>query len=168
MAFDFNERSLPYSANYTVTSAAQLAEQHQKIEQMAYEAYENRQKIRKEMEETANNTANTNSKLEKIIENQNAYICLLNEQLSSQKRQLEIDKQQLNILKDIFASEQDGVNAEKEIMNLIQTQIDSSHPLWDYVKDKAGDVAVAGITAGAPVIFTAVKAFLASKGINLL
>ena len=65
MAFDFNERSLPYSANYTVTSAAQLAEQHQKIEQMAYEAYENRQKIRKEMEETANNTANTNSKLEK-------------------------------------------------------------------------------------------------------
>ena len=74
----------------------------------------------------------------------------------------------MNILKDIFASEQDGVTAEKEIMNLIQTQIDSSHPLWDYVKDKAGDVAVAGITAGAPVIFTAVKAFLASKGINLL
>ena len=37
-------------------------------------------------------------------------------------------------------------------MKLIQAQIDSSHPLWDYVKDKSGDVAVAGVTAGARLI----------------
>ena len=42
---------------------------------------------------------------------------------------------------------------EKEIMKLIQEQIDSNHPLWDYVKDKGGDLAVAGITAGTPVIY---------------
>ena len=57
---------------------------------------------------------------------------------------------------------------EKEIMKLIQEQIDSNHPLWDYVKDKGGDLAVAGITAGTPVIYAAIKQYLASKGIILL
>lgn len=52
-------------------------------------------------------------------------------------------------------------------MKLIQDQIDSSHPLWDYVKDKGGDIAVAGVTAGAPVIYASMKMYLASKGIML-
>ena len=71
------------------------------------------------------------------------------------------------ILKNIFASGEDGVIIEKEIMKLIQDQIDSSHPLWDYVKDKGGDIAVAGATAGAPVIYGSIKLYLASKGIML-
>ena len=53
-------------------------------------------------------------------------------------------------------------------MKLIQEQIDSNHPLWDYVKDKGGDLAVAGITAGTPVVYAAIKQYLASKGIILL
>lgn len=55
----------------------------------------------------------------------------------------------------------------RKILKLIQEQIDSNHPLWDFVKDKGGDVAVAGITVGAPVIYNAIKMFLSSKGINL-
>lgn len=81
--------------------------------------------------------------------------------------QLDFDEQPLDILKNIFASEEDGVAVEKEFMKLIQGQIDSSHPLWDYVKDKGGDLAVAGITAGAPVRYNVIKMFLASKGIQL-
>ena len=168
MNIDLKGMKSSYSKNLIANSAAQLAEQAGEIEQVASKDYKDLQKVQKAMVETAENTAKTNIKLNEIVENQNDYICLLKEQLSAQKRQIEVDEQQLSILKNIFASEQDGVTAEKEIMNLIQAQIDSSHPLWDYVKDKAGDVAVAGITAGAPVIFTAVKAFLASKGINLL
>ncbi|MCI6018693.1 MAG: hypothetical protein MRZ59_07590, partial [Clostridiales bacterium] len=61
--------------------------------------------------------------------------------------QLDFDEQQLGILKNIFASEEDGVAVEKELMNLIQGQIDSSHQLWDFVKEKGGDLAFAGITA---------------------
>jgi len=74
----------------------------------------------------------------------------------------------LNILKNIFTSEEDGVAVEKEIMKLIQEQIDSSHPLWDYVKDKGGDIVVAGVSAGAPVIYSVIKMYFASKGILLL
>ena len=74
----------------------------------------------------------------------------------------------MNILKNIFTSEEDGVAVEKEIMKLIQEQIDSSHPLWDYVKDKGGDIVVAGVSAGAPVIYSVIKMYFASKGILLL
>ena len=56
---------------------------------------------------------------------------------------------------------------KKEIMKLIKEQIDESHPMWEYVKDKGGDVAVAGILQWGPVIWTAVKAYLATKGITL-
>ena len=73
----------------------------------------------------------------------------------------------MSILQDIFASEEDSIAVEKEIWKLIQNQIDESHPLWEYVKDKGGDVAVAGITAGVPVLYNTIKAFLASKGILL-
>ena len=133
----------------------------------ADEAYNNRQKMQKAIEQTSANTAETNLQLQKVVENQNAYINVLKEQLSIQAQQLKFSEQQLSILKNIFASGEDGVAVEKEIMKLIQGQIDTSHPLWGYVKDKGGDVAVAGITAGVPVLYNAIKMYLASKGIQL-
>ena len=116
--------------------------------------------MQKALEQTAENTANTNSQLQKVVENQNEYITLL-------RQQLEFTQQQLNILKDIFNCENDGVEAEKEILALIQEQIDSEHPLWDYIKDKGGDVLVSGAVAGAPILYNALKMYLASKGIML-
>lgn len=123
--------------------------------------------MQKAIEQTAINTGETNIQLQKVVENQNEYIDILKMQLSTQKQQLELDEQQLTILKNIFASEEDGVAVEKEIMKFIQEQIDSSHPLWEYVKDKGGDVAVAGVTAGIPIIYSAMKMYLLSKGIQL-
>lgn len=41
-----------------------------------------------------------------------------------------------------IASGEDGVQVEKEMMNLIKKEIDETHPLWEYVKDKGGDIAV--------------------------
>ena len=156
-----------YTANLASNVQAQFEESNRRTQQIAEEAYNNRQKMQKAIEQTAINTAETNVQLQKVVENQNAYIDVLKDQLSTQKQQLELNEQQLTILKNIFASGEDGVAVEKEIMKLIQEQIDSSHPLWDYVKDKGGDIAVAGVTAGAPVLYGSIKMYLASKGILL-
>lgn len=171
----FNKMELPdtpkidfsYTANLALGIQAEIEENNKITRQHAEEAYNNRQRMQKAIEQTAINTAETNVQLQKVVENQNAYIDVLKNQLSTQKQQLELDEQQLTILKKIFASGEDGVAVEKEIMKLIQDQIDSSHPLWDYVKDKGGDIAVAGVTAGAPVIYGSIKMYLASKGILL-
>ena len=59
------------------------------------------------MEATANNTAETNARLNRIIDNQNDYIDTLQEQLK-------VSQAQLGILNNIFASEEDAVAVEKE------------------------------------------------------
>lgn len=105
--------------------------------------------------------------LQQVAQNQNDYIELLKQQLTIQKQQLESDEQQLDILKSIFSSDENGIAVAKEILNLIRNQIDAQHPMWDYVKDKTGDVAVAGITAGASIIYNALKAYLSTKGLVL-
>jgi hypothetical protein len=164
---DVPTMNLSHTINLASNIQAQIDKNNKITQQMGEEAYNNRQRMQKAIEQTASNTAETNVQLQKIVENQNAYIDVLKEQLSTQKQQLELDEEQLTILKNIFASGEDGLAVEKEIMKLIQAQIDSSHPLWDYVKDKGGDIAVAGVTAGAPVIYGAIKMYLASKGIML-
>jgi predicted RNase H-like nuclease (RuvC/YqgF family) len=158
---------LTKTINLASSVQAQIDESNRRTKQFAEEAYSNRQRELNAIEQTAMNTAETNVQLQKVVDNQNAYIDILKEQLATQKKQMELNEEQLGILNNIFASSEDGVIVEKEIMKLIQDQIDSSHPLWDYVKDKGGDIAVVGATAGAPVVYASIKMFLASKGIML-
>lgn len=153
---NFPSLDLSYTRNLALDVQAQIEESQRMAEQVAEEAYNNRQKMQKAIEQTATNTAETNIQLQKVVENQNSYIDIL-------KKQLEMQEKQLLILKNIFVSGEHGVAVEKEILELIQKQIDSNHPLWEYVKDKGGDVAVAGI----PVIYNAIKMYLVSKGIQL-
>ena len=75
-------------------------------------------KCKKRLSKQTVNTAETNLQLHKVVENQNAYIDILKNQLSVQTQQLEFNEQQLSILKNIFASGEDGVAVEKEILNL--------------------------------------------------
>ncbi|WP_096635766.1 hypothetical protein [Clostridium cochlearium] len=164
---NLRKMNFSYTTNLASGIQAQIEESNKRIQQAGEEAYNNRQRMQKAIEQTAINTAETNVQLQKVVENQNAYIDVLKNQLSTQKQQLELDEQQLTILKNIFESGKDGLAVEKEIMKLIQAQINSSHPLWDYVKDKGGDIAVVGVTTGAPVIYGAIKMYLASKGIML-
>lgn len=164
---DMPKIDLSYATNMAYSIQSQIEEDERRTRRMAEEAYNNRQKMQKAIEQTAINTGETNIQLQKVVENQNAYIDVLKEQLSIHQKQLELDEQQLMILKNIFASEEDGIAVEKEIMKLIREQIDASHPLWEYVKDKGGDIAVAGVTAGIPVIYSAIKMYLLSNGIQL-
>ena len=55
----------------------------------------------------------------------------------------------------------------RERTDELDKEIDETHPLWEYVKDKGGDIAVAGATAGIPILYGAFKAYLLSKGIML-
>lgn len=129
----------------------------------AAEAYENRQKMMAALEQTAQNTGEANAQLTVMVSQQMEHIQLLQEANQTLKQQLETQRNQLQILQDIFASNEDSVAVEKEIMRLIAEQINEKHPLWEYVKDKGGDALI----ACGPVLFEAFKGFLASKGITL-
>ncbi len=129
----------------------------------AAEAYENRQKMMVALEQTAQNTGEANAQLTVMVSQQMEHIQLLQEANQTLKQQMEIQRSQLQILQDIFASGEDSVVVEKEIMRLIAEQINEKHPLWEYVKDKGGDALI----ACGPVLFEAFKSFLASKGITL-
>lgn len=157
--FSFDPSRISNAATENIASNFQM-QLSNSLKEINQEAYNNRQKLQQAIGQTASNTETTIVKLQDIIDNQNKYITLLNQQLSTQQRQLEI-------LKSLFVSGENGVAVEKEIMELIRNEIDSTHPLWEYVKDKGGDIVVAGITSGAPIIFTALRNFLASKGIML-
>lgn len=76
------------------------------------------------------------------------HIELLGNTNDALKKQLETEQKQIEILQNIFASREDGAQVEKELIRLIKNEIDDTHPLWDHVKDKGGDVVVEGVTAG--------------------
>ena len=157
---------LDFSRTFDLASTVQSQfeanqrKQLQETQRLAEEAYNNRQRIQRAVEETAANTGAVNEQLNTIIKQQSSHITLL-------EKQVELQERQLDSLNEIFASTEDGVLVEKEIMKLIADQIDSSHPLWDYVKDKGGDIAVAGAIQIAPIIWSAIKAYLVTKGILL-
>ena len=151
---------LTRSFDLAASVQTQMEERQRQIEKINQSAYEERRRTQEAIERTAENTAQANLQLQKIIENQNAYIDLL-------RGQLESSQKQLDLLKNIFASSVDGVAVEKEIMKIIQLNIDERHPLWEYVKDKGGDVAVAGVLQWGPVIWTALKTYLAAQGIMI-
>lgn len=138
---------------------AQMNEMNEERWRQAQAVSNEKQKILRAIEETASNTAESKEQLQKIVAQQIKHIELMEKQLSTQEEQLQI-------LKNIFSVNEDSVIVEKEIMKLIEEQIDEKHPLWDYVKDKGGDVAVAGILQYGPVIINALKLMLVSKGFN--
>ena len=148
--------------NDTIKKLKQQTELDKHQEQMRRQADANAKREREERkikaaEETAANTAAANERLNEIIKNQNEYIKYL-------KKQLDASQLQLQALDKLFVSLEDGISVEKEFRGLIQSQIDETHPLWDYVKDKGGDIAVG---VGTPVLYEALKMYLASKGIDL-
>lgn len=149
--------------------AESIAAEHDRmmrqVQEAGEQAYQNRKRMQEAMERTAHNTDVTNVCLEKMIDQQLSHIELLENANKTLQKQLETGQKQLEILQNIFASGEYGVQVEKELMNLIKKEIDETHPLWEYVKDKGGDIAVAGATAGIPILYGAFKAYLLSKGI---
>lgn len=111
------------------------------------------------IEKAAENTDEIIANQKETIARQDRYINLLEKELKTQESQLEI-------INDIFSSSEDSVLIEKEILRLIREEIDDKHPLWDFVKDKGGDVAVTKAIEYWPLIKAALKALFLSSGAN--
>ena len=152
--------------NIQAVMAASQRQQHYSEVRSILDVLDEKREIDKKQlkatEDTAKNTAMTNEqlamtneRLEMVVDNQGKYINILEDQLR-------ISQLKLQKLSDLFSSLEDGVAVEKEIMGQIQSQIDENHPLWDYVKDKGGDIAV---TIATPILVNAFKAFLIANGI---
>ena len=109
-------------------------------------------------QETARGVVEIKDKQDKIIDNQQMLI-------EYQKEQIAVLSQQLQVLKDLFASGEDGVAVQKEIMQMLIDQENDKHPIRDYLADKGGNLGVAAITAATPVVWSGIKAWLATKGI---
>ncbi len=101
--------------------------------------------------ETANNTREIRERQDRIIDNQ--------------LKQIERQEQEIQILKEIFTSGEDGVAVQKEIMQLMIEQEENKHPISDLLKDKGADLEVAAITAVAPLAMETVKQWLRKKGV---
>ena len=81
------------------------------------------------------------------------------------QQSLALQEKQLQVLKDLFTSGEDGVAVQKEIMQMVIDQENNKHPIRDYLKDKGGDLGVAAITAATPLVWSGIKAWLATQGI---
>jgi hypothetical protein len=111
-----------YTPNLASGIQTQIEEFKKRTHQIGEEVYNNRQRMQNAIEQTAINTCETNVQLQKVVENQNSFIDVLKDQLSAQKQQLDLDEQQLTILKNIFESGEDGVakTSDKHISRAIR------------------------------------------------
>lgn len=81
------------------------------------------------------------------------------------QQSLDLQEKQLQVLKNLFASGEDGVAVQKEIMQMLIDQENGKHPIREYLADKGGDLGVAAITAATPLVWSGIKAWLATQGI---
>lgn len=109
---------------------------------------------------TARETTEIRERQDKIIDNQNVLI-------EYQKAQIRALSEQLVYLQEIFSSDEQGTNAQKEILQRLIEQEENKHPVQEFLKDKGGDMGVAAITAVGKMLWPAMKAWLISKGINI-
>lgn len=75
--------------------------------------------------------------------------------------------QQLQVLKDLFTSGEDGVAVQKEIMQMLIDQENDKQSTREYLADcdRGRNLGVAVITAATPKVWSGIKAWLATKGI---
>lgn len=140
---DFNFPQLDLSCtNNLIQDIQREQEKNLKIVQEAAEERNRKfDEARKATIETAANTSEMKSDLKEVIHNQNSYIKLL--------------EKQNEVLKNIYASSEDNVVIQKEVMKILQEQgIDEST-----FKDKGLDVVIQSA-------FMAVQIWLKSKGID--
>ena len=81
------------------------------------------------------------------------------------QRSHDLQEKQLQVLKDLFTSGEDGVAVQKEIMQMLIDQENDQHPIRDYLVDKGGDLGVEAITVATPFVWSGIKTWLATKGI---
>ena len=114
-------------------------------EEAMWETTEEMAKAREAQIKTAEYSSEIAKKIDVVISNQNDYIDIL------KKNYQEI----IDILHNLFASGEDSVLVQKEILKILQDQ----NPDKELMKDKSLDVVI-------QMIFGAISVYLKSKGIE--
>ncbi|MDD3205664.1 MAG: hypothetical protein PHS74_08030 [Lachnospiraceae bacterium] len=140
-----------------------MEERNRMIQEAGEQAYQRSEQFRKAAVQTAENTAEMKGQLYKVVENQNEYIDILKEQVKLQADQIENQEAVLEMLKKFFASGEDGVAVQKEIMKIMLQ--DEKHPIREFLTDKGGDLGVAALTNIMPIAWSAIKTYLIIHGI---
>lgn len=144
MEFDF--KNMPqFNLGYANNMIEQIQRQQEENLRLVSEATDERNRkfdeARQAAIETAENTAEMKEDLKIVIHNQNSYIKMLEKQNET--------------LKNIFASGEDGVLVQKEIMKILEEQGENDGTF----RDK-------GLDAGIQAIFLAVQMWMKSKGLD--
>lgn len=145
--------------NFSINSAEALSNYEKAMADKNAKEKEYKSRNLAAVEKTASNTKEANERLNRIIDNQNNYIKLLEEQLS-------LSRVQLDVLNNIFASNEDEYACEREIAELIRQQIDDKHPLWDYINGITQNILSEEIIKNAPVLYKTLIKYLQVKGIK--
>ena len=109
-------------------------------------------------EKTAENTSHTNEMLEEVIRNQL-------KQIKNLEKQLETSEKALKKLSELFYSSEDSVSIEKEIMKIIQEDINDKHHIKDVLVEKSIDFSLEKIEKYLPFIIAAIQKYLTFQGI---
>ena len=81
------------------------------------------------------------------------------------QQSLDVQESQLQVLRNLFSSEEGGVAVQKEIMQLLIKKEENEHPIRDFLADKGGEIGVAALNAAGPVVWIGIKEWLVAKGI---
>lgn len=87
------------------------------------------------------------------------------QQIANQDAQLKSSEEILLKLKEILVFSELSADLQDEIADMICDEITGKHPGLEYIADKGGDVATAGIVVMLPHVFNGLKLYLMSKGI---
>lgn len=143
-----NFNNIPNMESLAKRMTESVMEQHEQLqasfadlEDVRMAEYQRKEEARQATIETAENTSEIRDDLKQIIHNQNSYIKVL--------------EYQNQLLKNVFASGEDGVAVQKEIMKILQEQSESGETF----KDKGLDTIIQSV-------FLCVQIWLKSKGID--
>lgn len=166
----FNLNSPAYDMAQQISRS--MEERNRQIQRGAEEIYERQEAVRQAAIRTAENTEEMKGDLQKVVHNQNNYIYLLEQMVENQKQQIANQDAQLKSseeillkLKEILEFSELSADLQDEIADMICDEITGKHPGLEYIADKGGDVATAGIVAMLPHVFNGLKLYLMSKGI---
>ena len=137
---EINDPLLPISLTIPNPSLKPMQAQNKVVTQMVAEYHKKRQQQFEDIHCTAESTSALEESLREQIEMQKKII----EHLESANAK---QSEQLDILHNLFASNEDQAMVAKAIMRIMQTQLDETSPIKNLIIDKGLDFLIAMLPA---------------------
>lgn len=166
------DQSIAPSYRMAQSIDSEMNESISKVFELNQQELMRKEEARRAAIQTAENTEEMKSALHQAVCNQNHYISLLEQIVDSQTIQIENQAEHIKqmcsateALMEILDYCELSVDAQKELSDAIREELLGNHQVADYLADKGGDIAVAGINKIIPYMLNGLKVYLISKGI---